>query len=134
MTKEEIGARIKARREYLRMTQEELAERFGVNQSALSQYEHGKRGLETTELARLAKILTVAVAYFYGEGEYHADDIPPDLKMVYEAQGRVYKDLPPGKARQQYIEGLRASADTLRAVIAARMETEGDDIKEDEDR
>lgn len=85
-TRQEIGLRIKARRELLRLNQGELAKAFGVAQSTMSQYENGERGIEAAELSRLAQIMSVPESYFYGE-----DDIEGPIINDY------YEGLPPAK-------------------------------------
>lgn len=83
MTREEIGQRIKKQRELLGWTQEQLADKIGVQQATMSQYETGKRGLEATELANIAAILGVKAGYFYGEEK------PPTLVVDVDAQGNI---------------------------------------------
>ncbi len=65
----EIGRRIKARREYLRLSQEALAERTGVSRVTISNWERGERSISAVELPALAAALTVPLAYFYGDEE-----------------------------------------------------------------
>ena len=126
MTKrEQIGERIRQRLQFLDKNQTWLADQFGVQQSTMSQYINGVRGLEAAELARLAQILDIEVAYFYGEADLHGRDVPPELEMVYDSQGKVYNDLPPGKAREKYIERLRADAETMRELLAVRLDEPG---------
>lgn len=60
----EIGLRIQRAREELGLTQEELAARMGCTQSALSNYELGKRRLYLNLLNEIAQILNKPLDYF----------------------------------------------------------------------
>lgn len=59
-----------------------------------------------------------------GSGEYHSDDIPPELQQVWSFQGKVYNELPPGKARDLYLESLRANAQSMRELVSVRLKAE----------
>ena len=60
----EIGKRIQQAREEMGMTQEEFAARLGCTQSALSNYELGKRRLYLNVLNEIAAILNRPLDYF----------------------------------------------------------------------
>jgi transcriptional regulator with XRE-family HTH domain len=60
----EIGRRIQQAREEMGLTQEELAARLGCTQSALSNYELGKRRLYLNMLNEIAVILNRPLDYF----------------------------------------------------------------------
>ena len=119
-----LGDRIRAVRELRSLSQQDVARVFGCARETVSNWERGERGIEAPELARLAQIFDVDITYFYGAGEYQDGDVPPELQMVYGLQGRVVNHLPPGRARQRYIEGLRAQAESNWELIAARLEEE----------
>lgn len=59
-----IGKRIQQAREERSLTQEELAARLGCTQSALSNYELGKRRLYLAGLEEVAQILGKPLSYF----------------------------------------------------------------------
>jgi transcriptional regulator with XRE-family HTH domain len=63
----QIGDAIREARERMGMTQEELAEKVGRDQRAISEYEHGKRRLSAADLPLYARALNVSLLYFYGE-------------------------------------------------------------------
>lgn len=67
MTAETLGERIRARRDYLGLTQQELADAFGCARETISNWEHGRRGIDAIDLIRLARILDVDLAYFDAE-------------------------------------------------------------------
>jgi transcriptional regulator with XRE-family HTH domain len=60
-----IGANIKARRIALKLKQQELADRFGVSRSAISQYENATGEVNAGDLPRLARILGIHLLDFY---------------------------------------------------------------------
>lgn len=60
----EIGWRIQRAREENGLTQEELAARLGCTQSALSNYELGKRRLYLNLLNQIAQVLNKPLDYF----------------------------------------------------------------------
>jgi transcriptional regulator with XRE-family HTH domain len=63
----DIGKRIQKAREQSGMSQEELASALGITQSALSNYELGKRRLYLANLEQLAKVLGRPLSYFMEE-------------------------------------------------------------------
>jgi transcriptional regulator with XRE-family HTH domain len=60
---EEIGVRIAAARRARGWTQGELAMQVGVSRSAVAQWETGRAGQVTTNLARIAAALDVGVEH-----------------------------------------------------------------------
>jgi transcriptional regulator with XRE-family HTH domain len=66
---ETIGARISVARRDRGMTQDELAEEVGVSRSAVAQWETGRAGQVTANLARIAAALQVSAEYLL-----HGDD------------------------------------------------------------
>jgi len=60
----EIGKRIQQAREESGLTQVELAVRLGCTQSALSNYELGKRRLHLNLLNEIARVLNKPLDYF----------------------------------------------------------------------
>jgi len=64
----EIGARIQTARRERRWTQDTLASTIGVSRSAVAQWETGRAGQLTANLARIAAALGVGVEFLmYGE-------------------------------------------------------------------
>lgn len=60
---------LKARRELIGMTQEELAKSMSVGQSAVSQWERGAVMPRAELLPQLAKVLGCTIDELFGEGE-----------------------------------------------------------------
>lgn len=100
-----IGKRIKARREELGLTQQELAERMGYkSKSAINKIEVGINDVSQKKIVAFAEALNTTIAYLMGwEGdeesqqqEYYTDDATakiaeematnPELKALYDVQ------------------------------------------------
>lgn len=103
---ERIALRLKARRDSLHLTQQDLAGRLGFkDRQTLSAIEQGERRISTDELARAAQVLDVDVEYFTdafrleGEGEFsfRAKNVDPDVLGAFQARaGRwvaTYREL-----------------------------------------
>ncbi|MFQ6964936.1 MAG: helix-turn-helix transcriptional regulator [Oscillospiraceae bacterium] len=64
-----MGCKIKERREFLKMSQEELAEKSAVSRATISSGEQFERNTSTKILKRIASALDTTV------GELFADDV-----------------------------------------------------------
>lgn len=64
MSFRDIGIKIQSAREEKGMSQEQLARLIGCSQSALSNYEKGKRRLYLSQLEKMAEILDKPLEYF----------------------------------------------------------------------
>lgn len=88
MVYREIGRRIQQAREENGLTQEELAARLGCTQSALSNYELGKRRLYLNLLNEIAQVLSKPLDYFLESPVDDKDDgvasllVDPQLKEI----------------------------------------------------
>ena len=60
----ELGQKIQIAREEKRMTQKQLADAIGCSQSALSNYEQGKRRIYLSHLEKLSEVLEKPLEYF----------------------------------------------------------------------
>lgn len=63
----EIGARLRAAREYVGLSQELVAQHLNIPRPAVSAMEHGGRKVSGLELKKLAQLYGRPVAYFLGE-------------------------------------------------------------------
>ena len=83
-----ISARIKKRREQLRMTQAQLARVVGVTQTAISQFESGTRKPSFDTLPRLTDALGITSDYLLrGRKAYDCKDILADPKVSIILKG-----------------------------------------------
>jgi transcriptional regulator with XRE-family HTH domain len=78
--------RLRASREYLGLSQEEVAQQVGLPRPAISQIENGNRRVDAIELAKLAKLYQRPVSYFTGE---EAVSEPPQLEMLKRAAAEL---------------------------------------------
>ncbi|MBR9973778.1 helix-turn-helix domain-containing protein [Magnetospirillum sulfuroxidans] len=84
-----LGNRLKEAREYVGLSQEEVAEFLGISRSAVSLAEGGKRKVDAIELTKLAKICQTTIAELTGE----ASEPPPMVEhLAREAKGLTEKD------------------------------------------
>jgi transcriptional regulator with XRE-family HTH domain len=100
-TKELLGSRVKELRKKAQMSQEELAERIGINYKNLSRIEAG-RGYPTLEtLETIAKVLNLEIRDFF---EFHHLD---SADSVAEAINTIVKTAS-DKDLQLFLKFLRA--------------------------
>ncbi len=82
-----IGARIRALRERARIQSQELAALVGLDPSAMSNIERGKRAVKTEELASIARALGVSALAILSE-----DSLLERLPVAARAQAEVVSD------------------------------------------
>jgi len=70
-----LGKRIRETREYVGLTQQQVAESLSVPRSAISDIETGKRKVTAEELKKLANLLKHPVSHFLGEEPEMAEDV-----------------------------------------------------------
>jgi transcriptional regulator with XRE-family HTH domain len=63
----ELGERLRRSREYLGLSQGDVAEVLGVSRPAISHIESGRRKVSTLELAKLARLFGQSYEHFLGE-------------------------------------------------------------------
>lgn len=78
----DIGARLKEAREYLGLSQQEVAHALGLPRTAVSLMESGQRGVDSLELKALAKLYQRPMAFFTGEEEVLGADVGADVAML----------------------------------------------------
>ncbi len=110
----EIGKKIQSARESSRMTQAELAEKLGITQAAMSNYELGKRRLYLHQIQEIAEVLGRGINFFISQengfggtpGYFRPECDSCDQRMK-KILGRI-KDLDEkGMARlESFIDGL----------------------------
>lgn len=66
-THAELGRRLKAVRESVGFTQQEVSDKTGIGRTALSDIENGKRRIDSVELETLAELYGVRVSDFFSE-------------------------------------------------------------------
>ena len=70
--RERFGSAVRARREALGLTQEDLAERARIHRTSLSDVERGTRNLALVNIERLASALRIRMAQLFAAVERDA--------------------------------------------------------------
>jgi transcriptional regulator with XRE-family HTH domain len=70
----ELGRRLREAREYLGLSQEQVADHLGIPRPSVSTIEAGKRRITFLELKRLAELYRRPLSYFSGEEEQDTDE------------------------------------------------------------
>lgn len=83
-----LGARLREAREYLRLSQEEVARALEVPRSAISLMEAGQRKVDAIELKRLADIYQRPIAFFTGEAT-EAAPMPATVQHLARAAAKL---------------------------------------------
>jgi transcriptional regulator with XRE-family HTH domain len=88
-TKERVAlaAKLKAAREYVGLSQEEVAEILKVPRSAISLIEKGDRKIDALELKQLARVYQRNVDYFTGTTE--KSDLPEEIAHLARAASKL---------------------------------------------
>lgn len=82
----ELGRRLREAREYLGLSQEQVADHLGIPRPSVSTIEAGKRRITFLELMRLAELYRRPLSFFSGEEE-------PDLDETTDALFRTAQEL-----------------------------------------
>ena len=88
-----IAGRIKETREYLGLTQQQVANAISIPRSAVSDIESGKRKVTVDELKQLAILLRHPVSYFLGEEPEMAPDVLALARTAEELSENDRKEL-----------------------------------------
>lgn len=98
--KDNIGAKLRNLRKGRRLTQEQLAERLGVNRATISNYEISRRSPSLKELKRFAEFYGVGLDYFGVATKDEVFDLLTRAKEVFasdeiskEQKEELYKEL-----------------------------------------
>ena len=107
-----LGARLREAREYLGLSQDEVAKYLGIPRTALSHIESGQRRMDALELKKVALLYKRPVAYFTGESQADTD-MPEDVAHL----ARAAADLSENDRQElnRFAEYLRARAQSERS-------------------
>jgi transcriptional regulator with XRE-family HTH domain len=75
-----LAQRLKAARDYLELSQDEVGRALGVPRTAISLIESGQRKVDALELKRLASVYQRSVSYFTGEES--ASQLPAEVEHL----------------------------------------------------
>lgn len=101
----QLGARLREAREYLGLSQGEVAAYLRIPRSALSHIESGRRRIDALELKQMAELYRQPIAYFTGEIQV-AEGMAEDVAHLARAAASLSK-----RDREE----LRRFAEYLRA-------------------
>jgi transcriptional regulator with XRE-family HTH domain len=90
----DIGKRIQKAREEAGLSQEELASALGITQSALSNYELGKRRLYLANMEQIAKVLERPLSYFMEEEGSDGEEASTEQESPDEVTAEINRLLP----------------------------------------
>lgn len=77
-----LGTRLKEAREYLELSQDEVARLLKIPRSAVSLMEAGQRKVDAIELKSLAEIYQRPIGYFTGEAGFEAPPVPDSVQHL----------------------------------------------------
>jgi transcriptional regulator with XRE-family HTH domain len=105
--RQKLGARLREAREYLGLSQDEVAKYLSIPRTALSHIESGQRRIDALELKKLAQLYKRPVVYFTGESQADAG-VSEDVAHL----ARAAAGLSEGDRRElsRFAEYLRARA------------------------
>jgi transcriptional regulator with XRE-family HTH domain len=89
-----LGERLKIAREYVGLSQEDVAKHLGIPRSALSNVEAGQRKLDTLELTKLAKLYQRPITWITGEDSpppTETDELPTEVAYLARAAAGLSK-------------------------------------------
>src|SRR4051812_5168948 len=84
--RKQLAERLRDAREYLGLSQEEVARHVGLPRPAVSQIENGNRKVDAIELAKLAKLYERPVSFFTGEDPVGE---PPQIELLKRAAAEL---------------------------------------------
>ena len=108
----ELGARLREIREYLGISQQNVASATGIPRSAVSDIERGQRKVDSLELRKLSKLYRYPVSYLLGESGTEEEAAAPVTALA-----RVFDDLAEQDRQEvlRFAEYLRYSAQVDKA-------------------
>jgi transcriptional regulator with XRE-family HTH domain len=84
-----LGARLREAREYLELSQDEVARLLDVPRTAVSLMETGQRKVEAIELKMLAEIYQRPIGYFTGEAGAMAAPVPEAVQHLARTAAKL---------------------------------------------
>jgi transcriptional regulator with XRE-family HTH domain len=107
--RKELGGRLREAREYIGLSQDEVAKILTIPRTALSHIETGQRRVDALELKKLAQLYKRPVGYFTGEEKF-GDSLSQDVAHL----ARAASGLSPSDRKElnRFAEYLRARSQT----------------------
>ena len=98
LDRQTLGNRLKDAREYLELSQDEVARVLNVPRTAISMMETGQRKVEAIELKKLAELYEQPISFFTGE----SDTVMPPIPEVVQHLARTAAKLS-GRDREELL-------------------------------
>lgn len=86
--RQRLGQRLREAREYLALSQDEVARALNVPRTAISMIEAGQRRVEAIELKQLADLYQLPVAHFTGDSVEEAE-MPEAVQHLARAASKL---------------------------------------------
>ena len=120
-----VGSRIRTRRIYLDMRQEELGRKLGLTFQQVQKYESGANRVSASRLSEIADVLGVSVEYFFGGlSSEEGEGSPEDHRLREMMQRtetielvRVYYGISDPSIRRQFLEMVKVTANPHRDPV-----------------
>ena len=87
--RQQLGARLKEAREYLELSQDEVARLLDVPRTAISLMETGQRKVDALELERLAEIYQRPIGYFTDDAGAVAPPVPEAVQHLARTAAKL---------------------------------------------
>jgi transcriptional regulator with XRE-family HTH domain len=105
-----VGSRIRTRRIYLDMRQEELARELGLTFQQVQKYESGANRVSASRLWEIAAILKMPIGYFFpgDQGQDRPNEQlqrPESIELI-----RFFYAIPNARTRQQFFEMMKTAS------------------------
>ncbi len=84
-----LGAKLREAREYLGLSQDEVARAVGITRSAISLLESGQRKVDALELKKLAEMYQRPVAEFTGDVDVIDSPMPETVQHLARAAAKL---------------------------------------------
>ena len=82
--REFLSRRLREAREYLNLSQDEVAKRIGIARAAISLIESGQRRVDALELSKFARVYQRPVSHFTSE-QLEDSEVPTDVAFAARA-------------------------------------------------
>jgi transcriptional regulator with XRE-family HTH domain len=112
MDKETIGKRLKAVRESMGFTQEQVAKYLGTKREIISYFETGSRPISTLMLQKLADLYGYKFSYFVDEA---VKEEGPQVSMAFRISDLSDKDL----TIIAHVKKIALNLESLRTLLGA---------------
>jgi transcriptional regulator with XRE-family HTH domain len=105
-----IGARLKARRIVLGLSQHEVAQRVGITYQQLHKYETGLNRISASRLYCCAEALEMPIDFFFRDPEVEAESPAPSRRRQLLSFSRAFNDIAESHIRDAVAELARVLA------------------------